>query len=97
MTRDTQNGYTTQVTDGTLTQKGYIMETWFSVLSLMLGVVRAAFMWLNYKESKRKRTQIATKQSHKMIGTDLPIISVYPFHDFTTLSLNQSKSKVSLG
>jgi len=31
------------------------MENVFSVLTLMLGVVKVAIMWLNYKESKGKK------------------------------------------
>jgi len=31
------------------------METWFSVLALILGVAKVAIMWLSYKESKRRK------------------------------------------
>ena len=31
------------------------MEYIISVLTLILGVVRVAFMWLNYKECKRTK------------------------------------------
>jgi hypothetical protein len=31
------------------------METLFSVLALILGVVKVTIMWLNYKESKGQK------------------------------------------
>jgi len=41
---------------GRVTQlKGYAMETWFSVLAFVLGVVKVTIMWLSYKESKRQK------------------------------------------
>ena len=31
------------------------METLFSALALVLGVVKVTIMWLNYKENKRQK------------------------------------------
>jgi len=31
------------------------MEILFSVLFLMLGIIQAIFMWLNYKECKQQK------------------------------------------
>ena len=31
------------------------METWFSVLALILGVAKVTIMWLSYKENKRQK------------------------------------------
>jgi hypothetical protein len=31
------------------------METWFSVLALILGVAKVAIMWLSYKENRGKK------------------------------------------
>ena len=36
--------------------KGYMVETWFSVLALMLGVAKVTIMWLSYKEKKREKS-----------------------------------------
>jgi hypothetical protein len=35
--------------------KGYIVETWFSVLALILGATKVTIMWLSYKENKEKK------------------------------------------
>ena len=31
------------------------METLFSALTLILGIVKVTIMWLNYKENKRQK------------------------------------------
>ena len=35
--------------------QGYAMETLFSVLTIVLGVIKVTFMWLDYKKCKKEQ------------------------------------------
>ncbi len=66
------------------------MEIYFSVLALVISLVKVTLVWLNYRDCKKakivrklKRTQIKKLISQDDRNFDLPIISVYPFHQCT--------------
>ena len=42
--------------------KGYVMETLFAVLALIVSIMKVIVMWLKFKECKKaKETQTKTK------------------------------------